>query len=75
MNLNQINDLNKIEKLNIDNRIMKKFKESCCHNGYKKYEDLKLNYYGIKKNKAGKPFLIKIKYISLSHTHTPMLLV
>ena len=62
--LNEINDLNKIEKLNIDNRIHeKKFKEKVAATMVIKKicEYLKLNYYGIKKNKAGKPFLIKNK--------------
>ena len=70
--LNQINDLNKIEKLNIDNRIHeKKFKEKVAATMVIKKicEYLKLNYYGIKKNKAGKPFLIKNKaHISISHS-------
>ena len=71
--LNQINDLNKIEKLNIDNRIHeKKFKEKVAATMVIKKicEYLKLNYYGIKKNKAGKPFLIKNKSnISISHSY------
>ena len=70
---NEINHLNNIEKLNIDNRILeKKFKEKVAATMVIKKicEYLKLNYYGIKKNKAGKPFLIKNKAnISISHSY------
>jgi len=71
--LNEINHLNKVENLNIDNRIIeKKFKEKVAARMVIKKicENLKLNYYGIKKNKAGKPFLIKNKAeISISHSY------
>ena len=71
--LNEINHLNKNENLNIDNRIIeKKFKEKVAVRMVVKKicENLKLNYYGIKKNKAGKPFLIKNNAkISISHSY------
>jgi len=71
--LNEINHLNKNENLNIDNRIIeKKFKEKVAARMVVKKicENLKLNYYGIKKNKAGKPFLIKNNAkISISHSY------
>ena len=71
--LNEINHLNKNENLNIDNRIIeKKFKEKVAARMVVKKicEKLKLNYYGIKKNKAGKPFLIKNNAkISISHSY------
>ena len=71
--LNEINYLNKNENLNIDNRIIeKKFKEKVAARMVVKKicENLKLNYYGIKKNKAGKPFLIKNNAkISISHSY------
>ena len=71
--LNVINHLNKVENLNIDNRIIeKKFKEKVAARMVIKKicENLKLNYYGIKKNKTGKPFLIKNKAeISISHSY------
>ena len=71
--LNEINHLNKVENLNIDNRIIKKkFKEKVAARMVVKKicENLKLNYYGIKKNKAGKPFLIKNNAkISISHSY------
>ena len=71
--LNEINHLNKVENLNIDNRIIKKkFKEKVAARMVIKKicENLKLNYYGIKKNKAGKPFLIKNNAkISISHSY------
>ena len=71
--LNEINHLNKVENLNVDNKIIeKKFKEKVAARMVIKKicENLKLNYYGIKKNKAGKPFLIKNKAeISISHSY------
>ena len=71
--LDEINHLNKNENLNIDNRIIeKKFKEKVAARMVVKKicENLKLNYYGIKKNKAGKPFLIKNNAkISISHSY------
>ena len=71
--LNEINHLNKNENLNIDNKIIeKKFKEKVAARMVVKKicENLKLNYYGIKKNKAGKPFLIKNNAkISISHSY------
>jgi len=71
--LNEINHLNKVENLNVDNKIIeKKFKEKVAARMVIKKicENLKLNYYGIKKNKAGKPFLIKNKVeISISHSY------
>ena len=71
--LNEINHLNKVENLNVDNKIIeKKFKEKVAARMVIKKicENLKLNYYGIKKNKAGKPFLIKNNAkISISHSY------
>ena len=49
--LNEINDLKKIEKLNIDNRIHEKIQRKVAATMVIKKicEYLKLNYYGIKK--------------------------
>jgi len=71
--IKEIHHLNNSEKLNIDTRIIeKKFKEKVAALMVVKKlcENLKLNYYGIKKNQDGKPFLLKNKAnISISHSY------